>query len=106
MNEGNDDGHLQLIVPNVYRNDILKKLHSGVVGGHLGQDKTLIKACFYWPGHWNDVNQWCRACATCATRKTPNPKLKAPVKSGYPMQIVVTDILGPLPISPNGNSYF
>jgi len=27
------------------------------------------------------------------------------VKAGYPMQIVATDILGPLPVSSNGNSY-
>ena len=39
---------------------------------------------------------------------TPSPKLKAelhPVKAGYPMQMVATDILGPLPLTPNGNSY-
>ena len=78
--------------------------------GHLGQDKTLsrLKQCFYWPGHWNDVNQWCRTCSICATRKTPSLEMKAtvtPVKAGYPMQIVATDILGPLPVSPSGNSY-
>ena len=110
MKEESDNGHLQLVVPSVYRDDILQELHAGVVGGHLGQDKTLsrLKERFYWPGHWNDVHQWCRTCLICATRKTPSPKMKAsltPVKTGYPMQIVATDILGPLPLSPNGNSY-
>ena len=105
-----DHGHSQLVVPTVYRNDILQTLHAGVAGGHLGQDKTLsrLKERFYWPGHWSDVHHWCSTCATCASRKTPSPKHKAelqPVKAGYPMQIVATDILGPLPITPNGNSY-
>ena len=100
VNAETGDGHLQLVVPSVYRNEILQELHSGIVGGHLGQDKTLscLKERFYWPGHWSDVNQWCRTCATCASRKIPTPKLKAhlnPVKAGYPMQIVATDILGP-----------
>ena len=41
-------------------------------------------------------------------RKKPSPKNKArlqPIKVGYPMQLVSTDILGPFPISDNGNSY-
>ena len=105
-----DRCYLQLIVPASHCNEILKTLHEGVAGGHLGQDKTLgrLKERFYWPAHWSDVNHWCRTCATCASRKTPSPKQKAelhPVKAGYPMQIVATDILGPLPLTPNGNSY-
>ena len=43
----------------------------------------------------------------CAASKTP-PKWKAalkPVKTGYPMQLVAVDILGPLPESDAGNSY-
>ena len=49
--------HLQLIVPVALRTEVLKELHDGVVGGHLGQDKTLsrLKERFYWPRHWNDV---------------------------------------------------
>ena len=38
-----DHGHSQLVVPTVYRNDILQTLHAGVAGGHLGQDKTLSR---------------------------------------------------------------
>ena len=48
-----DHGHFRLVVPTVYRNDILQTLHAGIAGGHLGQDKTLsrLKERFYWPGH-------------------------------------------------------
>ena len=44
----------------------------------------------------------------CASRKTPTPKARAPLQpiaTSYPMQLVATDILGPLPESPGGNSY-
>ena len=73
-------------------------------------DKTLerLKEHYYWPGHHNDVKTWCRNCGTCATRKTPAPKAKAPLKSimtGYPMQLVAMDIMGPLPESPAGNTH-
>ena len=105
-----EKSHLQLIVPLSFHKEVLLELHAGVVGGHLGQDKTLshLKERFYWPGHWNDVHNWCRTCATCASQKTPSPKMQAqlqPVKTGCPMQLVATDILGPLPLTENGNCY-
>ena len=96
--------------PKELRPEILEKLHSGVVAGHLGEERTLsqLKQRFYRPGHWNDVRQWCQTLSTCAASKTPPPKRKAalkPVKSGYLMQLVSVDILGPLPESDTGNSY-
>ena len=102
--------HLQLVVPTSLRPTVLHEIHAGVIGGHFGQDKTLscLKERFYWPGHWTDVNNWCHTCATCATRKTPSPRNHAEltsIKAGYPMQIVATDILGPLPVTKHGNAY-
>ena len=102
--------HLQLVVPKSKRQDVLKEIHAGVAGGHLGEEKTLsrLKERYYWPGHWTDVREFCRTCSECTSRKSPSPRNRGPltpVKSGYPMQIVAVDILGPLPITENGNSY-
>ena len=88
----------------------LRELHDGVLGGHLGEDKTLskVKERFYWPGYQADVCNWCRTCTDCAKRKTPVPKGKAAlssIKVGYPLQLVAVDILGPLPESENRNKY-
>ena len=101
---------LQLVVPMSQRKIVLAELHEGVTGGHLGQEKTLmkLKERFYWPGHWNDVQNWCNTCAACISRKTTAPKQRASLQSilvGQPMQLVAVDILGPLPESGNGNSY-
>ena len=55
-----------------------------------------------------DVRDWCQTCETCATRKIPPKKNRAPlgtIKTGYPMQVVAVDILGPLLESEAGNSY-
>ena len=70
---------LQLVVPMSQRKIVLAELHEGVTGGHLGQEKTLmkLKERFYWPGHWNDVQNWCNTCAACISRKTPAPKQRA-----------------------------
>ena len=54
------------------------------------------------------MTDWCKRCVVCSRRKGPAPKNQAalqPIKVGYPLQIVATDILGPLPKSKNGNMY-
>ena len=101
---------LQAVVPDRLRKEVLSDLHEGALGGHLGSDKTLgrLKERFYWPGHYNDVREWCRNCAVCASRKSPTAKPRAPLEPiivSYPLQLVAVDILGPLPESESGNSY-
>ena len=110
LSEPEDDVRLQMVVPESMRKEVLEDLHEGTMSGHLGTEKTLarVKERFYWPGHYNDVQEWCKTCAVCAARKTPAPKARAPlqsIKAGYPMQIVAMDILGPFPESPAGNNY-
>ena len=100
---------LQLLTPKKYRGEILQDLHEGILGGHLGQDKVLgkLRERFYWPRYHNDVRDWVLNCQECCKRKTPALRNRAPLQSikvGYPMQLVATDILGPLPES-GGNSY-
>ena len=101
---------LQLIVPKSLREEVLRQLHEGPVGGHFGEDKTLhrLRERFYWPGHQKDVINWCRTCKDCAARKGPAPKRRAPltpIKVGSPLQIVAMDFLGPLVESEEGNRY-
>ena len=101
---------LQLIVPYSLHPTVLKDIHEGAAGGHLGERKMLgrLKERFYWPGCSEGVREWCRACARCAMRKSPAPKNRAKLQSlraGYPMQIVCVDIMGPLPITDKGSKY-
>ena len=105
-----DQGHLQLVVPTEMREQILRELHEGVASGHLGQDKTLhrLKERFYWPGHFNDVRDWCQTCATCAARKSLSHSPRSPlgtITANYPTQIMAVDLVGPLPESDKGNCY-
>ena len=54
-----DDVRLQFVVPEKYRTAVLKLGHSAVLGGHMGQRKTLdcIQAEFYWPGFGEDIKR-------------------------------------------------
>jgi len=52
----------QLVVPHTLREEIMRELRSGALEGHLGVDKTVskIKERFYWPGMFQEVDQWIR----------------------------------------------
>ena len=101
---------LQLVVPQADREEIIRQMHGGDTGGHLGVEKTVhkVKERYYWPGHWNDVKLFCKTCTACNTRKGTTPRPRAhlqSVQAGYPMQLVAMDIVGPFPESESGNKY-
>ena len=100
----------KLVVLRCMRDNVLKEVHEGAMGEHLGEEKTLqkLKERFYWPGHWQSVQEWCRTCSPCCRCKTPAPNNRAPLQCvavGSPMQLVAVDILGPLLASSSGNKY-
>jgi len=100
----------QLIVPHSLVPQVLRALHDGAGGGHLGVHKTLTKARdrFYWPRLRKDVEDWCQQCTECAQSKTPTPLARSPLSPsvvGYPMERIALDLLGPLPVTQHGNKY-
>ena len=54
----------QIIVPSRLQKQIVKELHAGIGGGHLGEQKTSLKVKdrFYWPGWTTDVEIMCMEC--------------------------------------------
>lgn len=107
-----DDGNeiLQLVAPKQIREIIFHQLHHNKIAGHFGRDRTLntIRNRFYWPGMTEDIKQWCLDCDICAQCK-PGPGLgKSPLRqsrSCAPLERIGIDIVGPLPITQDGNEY-
>ena len=101
---------LQLVVPEALRKEIMHSLHNIRSAGHLGVPRVYnhVKSRFYWPFLKDDVTRWCRQCNKCARRK-PGPGIgKAPLQHkpvGLPLQRIAIDIMGPLPITNEGNEY-
>ena len=73
----------QIVVPKIYRSEILSLAHETPMSDHLGVNKTYpyhkILNHFYWPGLKADVSNYCRSCHTCQVEGKTNqviPKAK------------------------------
>ena len=102
----------QVVVPLVYREEILSLAHDTLLAGHLGVNKTYNKVMthFYWPGLQKDVRQYCKTCHTCQMVGKPNQNIpKAPLQPipafEEPFSRVLIDCVGPLPRTKTGNEY-
>ena len=101
---------LQLIVPRCLQNEVLGHMHDSTISGHLGVKKTVsrLQRHYYWYRLKDSVSMWIRRCARYGARKRPlhMPKaLLGDYRVGAPMDRVATDILGPLPLTEQGNQY-
>ena len=103
--------HLQVVVPKAKVKDVLREVHDGVSGGHLGVKRTLTKVRerFYWLHCRDDVQDWCRKCSTCAAVKGPSTRSRGSLQLynvGAPWERIAVDVAGPFPVTESGNKYF
>ena len=101
---------LQVIIPRSKVAPLLRHIHDGVSGGHLGVRKTLLKVRqrFYWLHCREDVEDWCRKCTACASVKGPQTRTKGKMKLynvGAPWERIAIDVAGPFPETDDGNKY-
>ena len=101
----------QLVVPQQYRQEILRLAHDNPLSGHYSQEKTLarLNRDFHWPGMTRDVTHHCHSCHTCQLHAPRRPP-KAPMGTSYiasePFSSISIDIVGQLsPASSKGNRY-
>ena len=102
----------QIVVPRVYRPEILNLAHETPMSGHLDVNKTYHKILnhFYWPGIKSDVSQHCKSCHTCQMVGKPNqtiPKAQLQPIPAFdePFSRVIIDCVGPLPKTKKGCAY-
>ena len=104
------DVRWQVVLPAVMRQEFMKQVHGGMVGGHLGRDKTLaqISRRAYWPTWKTDVLRYLKSCAQCAQYHrggAPRQAALTPLVTGSPWERLSIDITGPHPRSRNGYQY-
>ncbi|KAI5725816.1 hypothetical protein M8J77_020471 [Diaphorina citri] len=83
---------LQIILPRARVKEVLEELHGGTSGGHLGVNKTVdkVRERFYWLRMKQDVEDYCRRCASCAASKGPRVRsrgeLQKYLRGGCPVR--------------------
>ena len=102
----------QIVVPKIYRSEILSLAHENPMSGHLGVNKTYHKILnhFYWPGLKTDFSNYCKSCHTCQVVGKPNqviPKagLQPIPAFDEPFSRIIIDCVGTLPKTKSGNEY-
>lgn len=100
----------QVVIPQIYRSEVLKLAHDNPLSGHLEVNKTYdrILRYFFWPGLKGDVRHHCKTCHVCQVAKSqaisPYPLYPIPV-IGEPFEHVQIDCVGPLPRTKSGNKF-
>jgi hypothetical protein len=65
----------RIYVPEVLRRKVMKSLHGGPRGSHIGSQKLLsilVPVC-YWPNMQKNVCEYVQKCGPCTLAKTPEP---------------------------------
>ena len=91
----------QIVIPKVYRYEILSLAHETPLVRHLNRRKTLRKISehFYWPSLRKDVAEFCQSCHTCQMVGKPNRPIPT---FEEPFSRVIIDCVGPLPKTKSG----
>lgn len=101
----------RIVVPESYRNEILRIAHSIPFSGHMGSKKTFsrITSHFFWPGLRTDVSKYCATCPQCQIVARKMKSQRAPLQPTQivtePFKKIAIDIVGELPRSTTGHRY-
>ena len=102
------DRTLRIIPPQSLQEKLFHEAHDGTFGAHFRDAKihSVLGKHYWWPGMRADIQKWCRACLTCATRRTGRalkPPL-TPIPVAGPFDRVGVDVIK-FPKSTSGNQY-
>ena len=106
VDKGTPSKRLVLVVPRKMRADLLNFLMMTHVPDTSGYKPLLRTSAttLLLAGNGSRIAE----CEKCNRRKTPVPSQKAPMQSieiGQPMELWAMDVLGPLPMTAQGNQY-
>ena len=107
-------GHLKkdlIFAPGQIQASIVAEAHSSKLFGHDKAAKTIerILSCWYWPGLAGDTVDYVNECDICIRNrkksKTSSTFLKPLETATEPLQIVATDLFGPLKAQDGSKKY-
>ena len=103
------DEEIRLLVPKSLQESIVKEIHEGFAGQHMGRDKTFdqIRKRFYWKGMTSDVYNYVNKCIPCNKQNLkvePSPLRDTPIAK-FPFQRIGIDTTGKYPITAHENKF-
>jgi hypothetical protein len=110
INTSSNRNKLRVVLPKPLRRKLISEIHDGIMSAHPGISHTCnkINEIAWWP-HWrSDVIRYILDCDRCqrAKRKQLINQLPRPVSvPSHPFQHIGIDVVGPFPVSQNGNVY-
>ena len=93
---------LQLVVPDGFREKVMRLAYKNLMSDHLGKKKTLdrVVAEFFWPGICGDVAGFCKSCYICQRTNQKGRVSKVPLGKlpliNTAFKRVAVDIVGPI----------
>ncbi|XP_011686344.1 PREDICTED: uncharacterized protein LOC105449050 [Wasmannia auropunctata] len=93
------------------REALITENHASACGGHKGVTKTYnrLRTNYYWSSMKKDIQKFIQQCRQCQLKKLTRVKTKQPMiitdTPGNAFDKVSLDIMGPLPLTHNGNRY-
>ena len=99
-----------LLVPSGLQDQVLKSVHDGPLGGHLGITRTeeRVRKRFHWPGIRKTVTKHIQLCNVCNHKNSPINRNTAPlghISVSQPFTFWALDYMGPLPETSRGNKH-
>ena len=101
----------RIVVPTALVPQLISECHDHALAGHYHPQAVFekLKPRYYWPSMGKDIKSFCDSCVKCHShkqnhREKPAPLGTNPVPLG-PWETLHTDILGPLPETPEGHRW-
>jgi len=99
-------------IPPIHRRtSLIEENHASALGGHKGVTKTYyrLKQRYHWTNMKEDVQAYIHNCMGCQRKKLVRVKGRQPMMltdtPGSAFDKVALDIMGPLPVTSQGNRY-
>ena len=103
-----------LVLPRVYRKQMLQAYHYGKLGLHWAAQRTYwrLKIKYWWPGMYAECHEFVQSCDHCQRKNQPRygnaNVLTSATHNKLTSQALMewsVDLIGKLPTTRNGNNY-
>jgi hypothetical protein len=108
MRAGIETLHVNVVVPDIFINEIIQLCHDPIYMGHLDYERTLwqLQQRFHFSREYTRVQRYCTSCVQCIRANgqisSKGTFRNAPIPD-KPWHRVAIDFVGPLPETEDGN---